>query len=204
MAISLVAWDFDGVLNANIQDGRFIWADTFEQDIGVPVERFVQACFLSGDFDEVLVGVRDLEDVVAAWIEEECLAISPRAFMDYWFGKDVHPDMEVLDLAARLSVRQVIATNNEAHRAGYIWGEMGFSERMDRIFAAGPMGFKKPDQRFFEEICTWADCAPAEALLIDDNVPNVEAARKFGWNAFHFSHDTRGGLEAELLRLGLL
>ncbi|MEO1778575.1 MAG: hypothetical protein AAFU63_07270 [Pseudomonadota bacterium] len=31
----ILVWDFDGVLNANTVDGRFVWADRLAQDWGV-------------------------------------------------------------------------------------------------------------------------------------------------------------------------
>ena len=34
----LIAWDFDGVLNANVQNGVFKWMTTFEQDTGLPID----------------------------------------------------------------------------------------------------------------------------------------------------------------------
>ncbi|MEL6563335.1 MAG: hypothetical protein AAFQ59_02740 [Pseudomonadota bacterium] len=34
----ILVWDFDGVLNANTVDGRFVWADRLAQDWGVDTE----------------------------------------------------------------------------------------------------------------------------------------------------------------------
>ncbi len=202
--LRLIAWDFDGVLNANIRDGRFIWADTFEADLGVSLESFTGYVFASHRFREVLVGARDLGDLLEAWVADAGLSLTAAEVMEYWFRKDSHPDAQLLALSQRLAQRQVIATNNEAHRAAYIWGEMGYSARMEQIFAAGPMGVKKPDTVFFEEITEWAGCAPSEALLVDDHPPNVEAAKGLGWETFYFNDETRGGLEARLRALGAL
>lgn len=202
MALKLVAWDFDGVLNANIQDGRFIWAEGFEADLGVPVEGFTEYVFRSGRFGEVLVGARDLVDLLDAWIHEAGHDLKARDVMAYWFAQDAHPDAEMLALSQRVQVRQVIATNNEAHRAAFIWGEMGYSARMERIFAAGPMGVKKPDAGFFTEIVEWAGCAPEDALLVDDHLPNVEAAQALGWRGFYFEDASRPHLAAKLEELG--
>jgi len=42
---------------------------------------------------------------------------------------------------------------------------------------------------------------PGEAVLIDDNLPNVEGARAFGMHAVH--HRSAGETVAALRRLGL-
>ena len=45
--IKAIAWDFDGVLNRNIVDGRFVWADTLEDDLGISVAALQKGIFNS-------------------------------------------------------------------------------------------------------------------------------------------------------------
>lgn len=193
----IVAWDFDGVLNRNIVDGRFIWADRFEADLSLPLESFTDHIFRSGAFEEVLVGQVDLKDLVAEWLDGLGAAVAPQRVLDYWFEHDAHPDPQVLEWVGRVTDRQVVATNNEAYRTRYIWNEMGFSKHFDRLFAAGPMGAKKPQDAFFEQIEAWAG-SDASLLLVDDHLPNVTAARARGWQVFHFTDATRDDLPGVL------
>ncbi len=201
MAPALVAWDFDGVLNRNLVDGQLVWHRDFTRDLGVPVEDFADYLFRSGRFREVLVGTRDLRDLLADWIAHGGHDLTPEDVMSYWFARDAHPDADILDLVKRCPARSVIATSNEAHRASYIWHDMGYSAHMERIFAAGPMGLKKPEAAFFAEIESWSGVAPEAILLVDDSAANVEAAASRGWQSFHFTDATRDALPA---RLGLV
>lgn len=193
----IIAWDFDGVLNRNVIDGRFIWSDTFEQDLGLPLSSFTSYVFEEGRFREVLWGRGDLRALVQDWLNLEETTLTADAFLRYWFERDAHPDAEVLGWVDRLTDTQVIATNNEAHRARFLWEDMGFSRRMTHLFAAGPMKAAKPDASFFQQIETWAG-PTAELLLIDDHPPNIEAAQALGWEVFHFTDATRADLPGVL------
>lgn len=200
----LVAWDFDGVLNANIQDGRFIWADDLEADLGIDRAHLQAYIFASKRFREVLTGGRDFLDLLAAFLADGGYDVPPERLMQYWFEKDAHPDAGMLDLVRRVACRQVIATNNEAHRAAFIWEEMGYQAHMERVFAAGPMGVAKPDAGFFEEITGWAGLAPGVCLLVDDAKANVEAAAALGWQTFYLTETSRAALAGYLQDMGLI
>ncbi|MEM9796376.1 MAG: HAD-IA family hydrolase [Pseudomonadota bacterium] len=196
----VIAWDFDGVLNRNVIDGRVVWPATFTQDIGHPWESFETAIFGTG-FDEVITGRVDLRDRLAAWADAVGYGPGADALLAYWFARDALPDDDMLRMAAALEargVRQVIATNNEARRAAYIEREMGFATRVERIFASGRMGVAKPDPVFFAQVTADLDVAPARMVLIDDHAGNVAAARDCGWAAFHLTDESRGDLRAYL------
>lgn len=47
-------------------------------------------------------------------------------------------------------------------------------------------GVIKPDQRIYELICHRYSLDPKEAVFLDDNATNYEAAKAFGLNAIHF------------------
>jgi putative hydrolase of the HAD superfamily len=192
--LKLIAWDFDGVLNRGYQGGFFLWQETFEADLGVSAKDFTAFMFQSDRFARVLTGKCDLLDVLKDWIAAHDVPHAPRDVLDYWLSKDAHADAEVLGWQAACPVPGVIATNNERHRADYIWQQMGFDQRMQRIFASGPMGVKKPDPEFFAQIEAWSRLAPADLLLIDDAEKNIEAAAARGWQVYHFTESTRHGL----------
>jgi putative hydrolase of the HAD superfamily len=196
----VVAWDFDGVLNRNIEDRRFVWADRFEADIGHSLAGFNAAIFAQG-FDEIITGRQDLRDRVEAWALDVGYAGGPDALLTYWFEKDARPDTEVgelMDALAQQGVRQIIVTNNERRRAAYIEREMGFGSRVERVFASGRMGLRKPDPAYFAHVTTALDVDPARMLLIDDCPKNVPAAIRCGWQTFHFTDDTRHALRGAL------
>ncbi|MGL5010373.1 MAG: HAD family hydrolase [Paracoccaceae bacterium] len=196
----VVAWDFDGVLNRNIVDGRFVWADDFEADTGQSLRGFTDHVF-GADFDLVITGRTDLRDRVADWARQVGYGAGADALLDYWFARDALPDAGMLAMMERLAargVRQVIATNNEARRVGYIEREMGFAARVEHVFSSGRMGVRKPDAGFFSHVVEVLAVAPGDILLIDDTAANVAAALAQGWQGFHFTEATRNGLAALL------
>jgi putative hydrolase of the HAD superfamily len=192
--LKLIAWDFDGVLNKGYQGGFLHWQDSFEADFGVSAQVFTEFMFGSNQFDAVLTGKRDLLDLLAEWSRTHTNALDPQAVLDYWLAKDAHPDAQVLEWLDACPIPGVIATNNEAHRAKYIWETMGFEVHLQKIFASGMLGVKKPGTQFFAEIERWSGHAPEDILLIDDAEKNIIAAKARGWQTFHFTDETREGL----------
>ena len=194
----LVVWDFDGVLNANIVDGRFVWAENLQSDLGVDPVAFGDFVFRSGLIREVVAGQTDLLDVVRNWLTAQQHSITADAFLEYWFAQDALPDPEVTGWLQTYPGRSVIGTNNETRRAGYIETRMGYGPLVERVFASGRMNFAKPDAGFFEQIEAWSGADASRVLLIDDSLPNVQAVKERGWHGFHFTPQTRAELPALL------
>jgi HAD superfamily hydrolase (TIGR01509 family) len=57
----------------------------------------------------------------------------------------------------------------------------------------------KPERQIYQLICDSFDIVPGEAVFLDDNIANVEAARDFGLNAIHFANYKQGKAELEKL-----
>lgn len=193
-SVKLIAWDFDGVLNANIQGGRLLWHRQFEADLKAPIDDFVAYVFSSGRFSQALIGQTDIEDILNSWIVHANLDLTASQLLDYWFLHDHFPDDDMIELVTDISVRQVIATNNEPRRAKYIWKDSGWADRVERMFASGEIGLAKPDRKFFDHISQTVELDPSLMLLIDDTQKNVIAAKNAGWQAVHFTPATRAGL----------
>jgi 2-haloacid dehalogenase len=70
------------------------------------------------------------------------------------------------------------------------------------IVVSGVEKMMKPDAAIFELALRRFALAPGQGLFIDDNLANVESARKNGFIAYHFTD--AASLRAELERLGLL
>ena len=59
----------------------------------------------------------------------------------------------------------------------------------------------KPDPKIYEYILEKYDINPAEAVFIDDNADNIEAAKKFGINTILFKG--KEDADRELEKLGV-
>jgi putative hydrolase of the HAD superfamily len=200
--IDYVIWDFDGVVNANVVDGHFIWIDNFKVDIGHSPEVFAQ-CVFNHEFEQVLRGEKDIIDQLREWAAHVQLSGSIKEIYNYWLKSDEHVDDRMLGIMADVKSRGVgnaIGTNNDPRRAKYIEREMGLAAHIDHMFAAGRMGLLKPDTAFFDHIATELEVAPDRLILIDDLAENVDAAAQAGWQAHQFTGFDYEGLES---RLGL-
>ncbi len=198
--VDYVVWDFDGVLNRNMVEGRFVWQENFERDIGRSLEDFHEAVFTDA-FAEIIRGRIDLLDHVAAWTDRVRYAPGAAALLDYWFAKDARPDERMLVVMEKLAAagrKQAIATNNEARRTAYIENEMNFGQRVEAIFSSGRLGHAKPDRAFFDTVREALGTAPERLLLVDDSAANVAAAEALGWQAHLFRDLDYAGLEARL------
>ena len=195
----VIAWDFDGVLNANVRDGVFLWMTTFEADTGLSIRSLANYLFM-GRFQKAMVGEADLHELVGDWAEAEGVPHRAGEVLDYWFDKDHLPDAETLALVRRAreaGAVNVIATNNECYRADWIEAN-GFGEHMHSVFAAGRMCLAKPDLAYFQHIEDALGYRGRDVILIDDMEENVTAAREHGWDAFHFVPGCHIELEAAI------
>ena len=60
-----------------------------------------------------------------------------------------------------------------------------FLGRFRDYVVSGRVGLMKPDAAIYDLVCRTGGFHPGDAVFIDDNLPNVEAARAFGLHAIH-------------------
>jgi putative hydrolase of the HAD superfamily len=199
----VIVWDFDGVLNRNIEGGQFLWAKDFESDFGQSLSVFNHHIF-DTHFDAIMTGREDLRDRVESWSKAVGFSEGPDALLAYWFEKDCFPDSSMLEIVETLSkhgFRQVIATNNETRRTGYIENEMGYAALVERVFSSGRMGLRKPDPAFFGAVTSILHVEPQNMLLIDDTKANTDQAVLLGWRSMHFIENARSSFRDRLFDL---
>ena len=195
----IIAWDFDGVLNRNQIGGRYVWEDDFARQVGQPASAF--GSFVFGQAPYVIKGELDILERLKEWTDSVECRMSAEAILTYWLQQDACPDSQMLALVDAMhetGTRQIIATNNDPRRADYIATEMGMSRRVEHIFASGKMGLAKPDGGYYRHITDALEVDPAEMFFVDDLKANVDAAVAQGWQAFHFTPESRDTLIAKL------
>lgn len=190
--LEAVVFDFDGVLNRNYDSTGFFWSRDLPRDHGIDVAAFARAMF-DDSFADVLTGKADLRERTAAVLNTLGCATPAHRFLDYWFTKDLTPCHGALGIVGELrarGLRCVIGTNNERHRAGFIWENL-LKHHTDGMYAAGPMGVAKPDTAFFAAIQKDLGCAdPGRLLMVDDIPANIAGARAAGWQAIQYGDYT--------------
>jgi putative hydrolase of the HAD superfamily len=197
--IRCIAWDFDGVLNRNVVNGRFVWQDHLD-GFGIDRRAFEQFMFADG-FWPIMRGEEDLLERLQRFYDHTGRMSDPQELLDYWFEKDARPCADMLalmDRAAEAGLRQVIATNNEHRRSSYIETEMGYGARIEMLFSSGRMGVAKPDAAYFRMIEAALALTPEQILFVDDYAENIDAAAACGWQVHHFPEDGHSSLAAKL------
>ena len=185
----VIACDVDGVLVHGMADGRYVWQDALARDFGISQDEI--AAFFRDDWDACILGEADLYDVLPPYLERWRYGGTVEDFLAFWFANDSNLDHDLIEEFGRLGSqsRLVLATNQDRHRAAYLWDELGLSRRFERMFASSAMGVRKPQTQFWQAIADeLGEAAAPNVLLIDDSEKNVEAARQFGWQAIHYTH----------------
>lgn len=93
-------------------------------------------------------------------------------------------------------------TNFPGERFERFMHSFPFVEAFKGIIVSGQEGTIKPEAEIFRRLSTRFDLAPGRTLFIDDLPANVAAARRFGFQAVHFTSPE--GLQRDLETVGLL
>jgi putative hydrolase of the HAD superfamily len=97
----------------------------------------------------------------------------------------VHKIRELKGRGLRLG----LLTNN-VKEFGEHWRTMfPLEELFEEVVDSSHVGMRKPERGIYELTCTRMGIAPNEAVFIDDNLDNVEAARAYGMEAVHFGEN---------------
>lgn len=161
--------------------------------------------------------------VIAAAVEEDLLdavvtgAITKRQWLaragarlgvpealEAWGATPADLDRAVLDLVAlvRAGGCAVHLFTNGTDEVPAELDALGVTVHFDRVFNTADLGVRKPDPASYRRVCAELALAPQVVAFTDDRRENVEAARRLGLPAHHFTGADRLG--AWLAGLGLL
>ena len=185
--------DVDGVLvDGRPEDGRY-WQTSVEEDLGFAADTLHEH-FFAPYWEDIVLGRAGLMEHLTTALRKIAPDISPSEFVSYWFERDSHLSTPLLQELSRIrsaEVRVYLATNQEHMRAAYLMDTLALAEHVDGIFYSARLGAKKPDMEFFTKVQAAVGLQGEEILLIDDSRQNVEAARKAGWLALHWTKDSK-------------
>jgi glucose-1-phosphatase len=78
--------------------------------------------------------------------------------------------------------RALLSNSNALHWARVV-DDLGLGAAFDHHFVSHLTGRIKPDVEAFQEVVDSLSCRPEQVLFLDDNILNVEAAKRFGMQA---------------------
>jgi putative hydrolase of the HAD superfamily len=194
-----VIFDVGGVLlRTHDQGARRKW----ETRLGLRPGELAQLVFDSELGRQAQLGQVSLEEVWA-WIgahlglSEEQLSSLKR---DFWSGDRL--DQELCDYirGLRPRCRTGMLSNNWAPDGQDMAQNLGIADCFDVFVTSAEIGVMKPDPRIYQVALDRLRISPPEGIFVDDFAENVEAARRLGMRAVHFSNpaQTRDQLD-ELL-----
>jgi putative hydrolase of the HAD superfamily len=175
--------DVDGVLvGGRPQDGAHLFTD-LEKDLGISTEA-LQRGFFFNRWEDIVTGRKAIIPELTAALKTLAPEVSAEELLAYWLKNDSRIDQAVLadvDELRGAGHKVFLATNQEHRRADYLMKDMGLGAHVDGIFYSADLGARKPDRGFYLGV---SEQLGAETpVFVDDNLPNVQAARAFGWRA---------------------
>ena len=137
-------------------------------------------------------------------IREMSLPVGPEEFVANFRSWLVGLYPGALDLVRSVPPRFKRATlcNTSELHWPRLTGEFGLQEVFHHHFASHVTGKIKPDREAYQNVLDTLGCNAASVFFLDDNMPNVEAAREIGMHA----RQVRGPAEARraLTEAGIL
>ncbi|WP_018155680.1 HAD family hydrolase [Demetria terragena] len=182
--VKAVLWDADGVLQHGTQD----WHQRFTE-LGGP--GFARAVFKAEE--PSLRGEEPLRKGIAALLTEWKIDLTVEAMLELW--THVRLDQEAFELIAQVrnaGTPCYLATNQQDYRVDFMRNELGYDRHFDGTYYSSEVGAMKPEPAYFEHVLKDLGLEPHHAVFIDDNPPNIDAAKAIGIRAFH--HEPTAGV----------
>jgi len=204
MTVEVVLFDADGVIQRTAGNWRERFAAML--DDATDLDAFVAEIFAAER--PCLTGVVDfpaqLAEVLRRWRSRTTVEQALLVWTNIEVDRDV---VELISNLRRSGVKCCLASNQQAHRAHYMSGPLGYGSLFDREFYSCRVGHAKPDVAYFEHVLADLGLAPTQALFIDDVEPNVVSARQVGIPSVHFKanagvDELTGHLAAHEIRVG--
>jgi putative hydrolase of the HAD superfamily len=184
--------DVDGVVVRGRPRDGLPWSTSLEQDLGISSEQ-LHAILFAPHWDEIVTGRKELFSVLDDCMPQLTQSVTAKQLVDYWFKMDSFVDEAVLyacDKIRASGVRVFLATNQEHHRASYLVDRLRLGRHVDGMIYSAKVRARKPDLAFFQAAMAQTGFGPENLVLVDDTITNLDAARKAGWAALHWTNSS--------------
>lgn len=183
--IKTIIFDTDGI----VVHREMNFSERYSRDFGVPIEKLTS--FYDNEFQLCLVGKADLKTEIVKYFPSWEWNKSVEELLTYWFEHERNTDQQMLDSIANIrnkGIKCYMDTNNEKHRADYLWDTLGLNKSFDGLFASGYIGYKKPEPEFWSAIHEKIGSPDkSEVLVFDNKQEHVDSAKASGFQAELFT-----------------
>jgi 2-haloacid dehalogenase len=199
--ISTVIFDFGGVLID--WNPRYLYRKIFSSE--EKTEWFLQhICHMEWNLqlDKGYPFAQGVEDLQAKFPEyrEEIAAYHHR--WPEMLGGEVPGTVDLMDTCRDSGYRILGLTNWSVETFQVASEKFPFLQKMEGIVVSGQEGMVKPDPGIYHILLNRYDLRPEQAVFIDDNKFNIEAAKLLGFHTIHFT--TAEHLRHDLQQLAII
>ena len=181
--------DVDGVLILGRNADRSHWATDLRRAFGFD-KAALREHFFQPYWADIVTGKDELMPRLIQALQAMGSTANAADLRDYWFANDALLNEKLLtwlDRKRNDGYRIMLATNQEHERANYLVEALGLGAYCDGIHYSAALGVAKPNALFFQEISKREDRPPRDLIFIDDTPANVDAARRAGLRAVHYT-----------------
>ncbi len=187
---------------------HFRWRELYHE-MGLYGERFdrmAAATVYDPVWNEIDRGGISDDEMLAAFIknapelEEEMKDLMYNRFSGY-LKKFDYTDAWI-DAAVSAGYRTYILSNFSRKAFEVSAKELDYVSKVDGAVISYRIGMIKPEPEIYRYLIDTYDVIPEEAVFIDDNEDNIEAAKQFGFNTVLFCD--KASADEELSRMGVV
>jgi epoxide hydrolase-like predicted phosphatase len=184
VSIEAVIFDLGGViLRTEHQAPR----EHLAERLGLSYEDLVRLVFESESARQASLGMVTAQqhwETLAARLGRPASEIGP--MRDAFFGGDVlDRDLLIMIRSLRPGRRTGLLSNAWLDLRDYLTMNK-LADAFDAIIISAEVGLLKPDRQIFDLALGQLGVTPERAVLVDDTLANVEAARRLGMSGIHF------------------
>ncbi len=128
-----------------------------------------------------------------------------RIYYDKWeemLGGTINETVTLLEKLKKINTHKLYALTNWSEEAFPVaLQRYEFLKHFEGIVVSGEEKTRKPFSKIYEIILERYEIKPEKSVFIDDNMENIEGAKKLGINGIHFK--TTKQLKVDLIKFGV-
>ena len=180
----VIIFDIDGVLiHSKDINGKYLWSKNIHVDLGITEDQISK--IYSANWNLVLMGLISTQQHLEKVFTKLNITLSVDEFIKYWLNHDFYINTEIIQIIKSIKgPRCCIGTNQDSHRTAFLQEKL--TPYFDVFFSSYQIGAIKPELKFFKYIESNLNLQAKDIALIDDLLPNIQAATKLGWACHHY------------------